>query len=352
MRIAAILVGAVLVLPARTFAEEAAASSAKPVIFCAQAKHDFGKVIQGKPVEHTYVIENKGTATLNIVSVQPSCGCTTAPITQNQIEPGKSAEIKAKFDSTRFEGVVHKTINVSSNDPQTPGYQLELTGTIVKLYETIPNQISFQRVNKNTDFETQMTLKGNEGRKPKITSVAVEGEQFFDARFVKKPDADEYVIFLKLKPGSEPHFVNGTLVVNLEDPDLPSMHIPFHGQISGDVSFFPPKLNFGKVKPNDIFPRKVLLTIDNPQVTIESVSIDPPLFTTTMAPRSAAPAPGPEPRPGPRPEAMAGTNATEVQIKVKQDAPAGDVSGNITIKTNSKDQAVITIPINGTIITQ
>lgn len=336
MRTAAIMVVAALALPVGLMAEEKpAAPATKATIFCADPKFDFGKVVQGKAVEHTFVIENKGAAPLNILSVQPSCGCTTAPISQNTVEPGKTTEIKAKFDSSRADGSVHKTINVSSNDPDNPGYTLEITGTVIKLYETVPPRVNFNRVNKSAEFETQLTLKGNEGRKPKVTGVSLEGDTNFDTRYVKKEDADEYVVFVKLKPGAEAHYVNANVVITLEDPDVPRLQVPFNGQISSDVIFFPPRIQFGTLKPKDVLPRRVVITVDNPKVSVESVEVDPPVFAATAMPHTAGP-----------------TNTTEYQLQVKDGAPVGDVQGKVIIHTTSKEQSVVTIPISGKISTQ
>lgn len=312
----------------------APAATGKPVIECATPKFDFGRVIQGKVVEHAFVIANKGNTILNIKGVQPSCGCTTAPITKNAIEPGQTAEIQAKFDSTRFDGPIHKTINVTSDDPDKPVFTLELTGTVTKIYEITPSHVSFGRVNKNLEFETQLVVKGLEGHKPQITGVAIEGDATFEGRYVKKQDSDEYLVYLKLKPQQKAHFSNGTIVVSLSDKDVPTLKIPFNGQVTGDISIFPPRLQFGKLKANDQLPRPVILTIENPDVAVQSVDVQPDVFSYTKAPREGTP------------------NASEIRLQIKQTAQAGPVEGKLTIKTNSKDpeHAMIEIPLTGTII--
>ncbi|MEW6363847.1 MAG: DUF1573 domain-containing protein [Acidobacteriota bacterium] len=309
------------------------AAGPKPVIYCAQPKFDFGNLIQGKSVEHTFVLQNKGDATLKIMSVNPSCGCTAALVSQNAVEPGQTSEIKAKFDSGRFRGPVHKTISVSSNDPASPQITLELTGTVVRLYETVPDGgVSFGDVNKSSSFETQVTVRGMEGRKPVVSSVAVENDSSFDATFAKKPNSDEYLVTLRLKPESQPHRVTGNLVINLNDPDNPKLVVPLIGQIVGDLVFFPPQINFGRLKPLDNMRGKVLVTIYNPAVKVEAVETEPPVFVATVSS-------GTKPR-------------TEITIQIKEGAPAGDVKGTVKIHTTSKEQPLITIPLSGTIVAQ
>ncbi len=330
MRIVEFMAGLLLILPSTGFSQNQQVSTAKPAIFCAEPKYDFGKIYQGKKVEHEFVIENKGASTLNVMSVQPSCGCTTAPISQNVVEPGKTATIKAIFDSSRFEGAVHKTITVSSNDPNHPALTLELTGMIVKMYEAIPPFINFQRIKKNSSFETQITVQGNEGRKPNITSVSFDNDLPFEATFAKKPDSEDYIITVKLKSGIEPRFASGSLIIALQDADLPKLQIPVNGQITGDISVFPPKITFGTVKPKDML-KKILITLDNPDVSVASVDVEPPILTTTTTTRQG------------------GMKMLEIQPQVKESAPVGPVKGTINIHTTSKEQALVTVPFEGVI---
>jgi len=332
MRTVGCVAALLLILSLAGFAQTPPSTSSKPSIYCDQPKFDFGKIVQGKKIEHIFVIQNRGNATLNVLSVQPSCGCTTAPISQNVIEPGKTAEIKSVFDTARFEGVVHKGINVSSNDPDHAIFQLSLAGTIIKLYETLPSFIDFQRINKNSGFETQVTVRGLEGRVPAITSVTLDGDVPVDATFAKKPDTDEYIVTLKLKPNVQPRGIAGSLVIHLKDPDVPTLQIPIRGQVTGDVTFFPPQINFGTLRAKEVMARKVILTLNSPDVNVTSVTADPPIFTTKL-----------NPRPGQ-------IRISEVQITVSETAPAGPVKGKLKIQTTSKEQGLIEIPIEGTIV--
>jgi len=47
-----------------------------PLMHFEEKTYDFGKVISGDTVEHTFVFENRGTEPLKILSARGSCGCT------------------------------------------------------------------------------------------------------------------------------------------------------------------------------------------------------------------------------------------------------------------------------------
>ncbi len=87
---------------------------------------DFGKIKKGDLVEHTYEVTNTGKNPLIISNVQPTCGCTVPDFTKDPILPGKKGKITLKFDSSNFDGVVHKAAQVYANVAKNP---IELTFT-------------------------------------------------------------------------------------------------------------------------------------------------------------------------------------------------------------------------------
>ncbi len=51
--------------------QEQVPAAGKPEIFVAQTNHDIGEVWEGDIVVHTFTVENRGTATLEITKVSP-----------------------------------------------------------------------------------------------------------------------------------------------------------------------------------------------------------------------------------------------------------------------------------------
>lgn len=60
---------------------------------------DFGTVMDGEVVYHTYVFTNTGDEPLVIKNAKASCGCTVPSWPKNPIAPGKTGEIQVKFDT-------------------------------------------------------------------------------------------------------------------------------------------------------------------------------------------------------------------------------------------------------------
>ncbi|GAB2580766.1 DUF1573 domain-containing protein [Spirosoma areae] len=78
------------------------------------ATHDFGRIVQSKPVTAEFVFTNKGELPLLISRAQGSCGCTGVDYPKAAIIPGQSGTIKATFNAASL-GTFNKSVTVESN---------------------------------------------------------------------------------------------------------------------------------------------------------------------------------------------------------------------------------------------
>lgn len=76
--------------------------------------HDYGEIMQGDNGECVFKFKNTGKEPLIITNCQGSCGCTVPVCPRDPILPGKSGEIKVKYDSNRV-GPISKSVSVQSN---------------------------------------------------------------------------------------------------------------------------------------------------------------------------------------------------------------------------------------------
>ena len=90
---------------------------------------DFGRIIQGKEIDHQFEFTNIGSAPLVINNVEATCGCTTPFYPFIPIEPGERGKISVHFNSKGRLGNQTPTITVYTNtDPGT--FELQLKGVI------------------------------------------------------------------------------------------------------------------------------------------------------------------------------------------------------------------------------
>lgn len=93
--------------------------------------YDFGNIKKGESVEHVYEVTNTGKNPLIISSVKPGCGCTAPDYTKDPIMPGSKGKITLKFDSSNFDGQIHKQAEIYANVEKAP-ITISFTGNVIK----------------------------------------------------------------------------------------------------------------------------------------------------------------------------------------------------------------------------
>ena len=86
-----------------------------PKIKFDETTFDFGTVMQGERLSHTFNFTNTGKSDLIISSATASCGCTTSQPPRGPIKPGQKGEIKVQFDSKTKKGAVKNIVWVAAN---------------------------------------------------------------------------------------------------------------------------------------------------------------------------------------------------------------------------------------------
>lgn len=78
-------------------------------------EHNFGQVKEGEKVASVFNFENTGTGNLIIANVSTSCGCTVPKYETKPILPGEGGSLEVVFNTSGYDGVQTKTIQVKSN---------------------------------------------------------------------------------------------------------------------------------------------------------------------------------------------------------------------------------------------
>ncbi|WP_075352067.1 DUF1573 domain-containing protein [Algoriphagus marinus] len=110
-------VGILFTLLALVFAFNASAQEATSgaAITFKEKSIDFGDIVQGDKVSHTFELTNSGSTPLIISNVAATCGCTVPVWPKEPIAPGKSAEIKVSFNSAGKMGKQNSVVRIYSN---------------------------------------------------------------------------------------------------------------------------------------------------------------------------------------------------------------------------------------------
>lgn len=101
----------------------------------AENSYDFGEVMDGEKVEHTYTFTNTGSEPLVISNAKGSCGCTVPAWPKEPIAPGATGEILVRFDSKGKGrvggGAQTKTVTITANTTP-PDTRITIKGKVNK----------------------------------------------------------------------------------------------------------------------------------------------------------------------------------------------------------------------------
>ena len=82
-----------------------------------EREFDFGEIkeMSGK-VSHKFVFTNNSKKSIQILTVKPSCGCTTPDWSKKEVKPGKEGFIVAEYNPRGRPGVFRKSLSVVTSD--------------------------------------------------------------------------------------------------------------------------------------------------------------------------------------------------------------------------------------------
>ena len=102
---------------------------AAEVISLKETEYDFGKIPQGKPVTHVFMLTNTGATSLKLDNVQASCGCTTPEWSKDEIPAGATSKITVGYNAAS-DGPFTKFITITYNGTQNK--QVTIKGEVWK----------------------------------------------------------------------------------------------------------------------------------------------------------------------------------------------------------------------------
>lgn len=205
---------------------------AAPKLVVEQPIFDFGKVLQGQTVQHTFRFSNDGDEPLQIEKVKSSCGCTAALVSAKTLAPSESGEVQANFDSTRFRGAVAKTISLYSNDPGQPVAQLVLKGTVQETLSVAPAQVNLGQVAPGKTAVARVTLQNHGEVELRLDKVQTSSPDLAATMTTETlPPGQSALMDIRLTPPPGRDRFSGYVVLQAHGPLRSELRIPVHAAI-------------------------------------------------------------------------------------------------------------------------
>lgn len=93
---------------------------------------DFGEVETGRVLEHEFMVENKSQRTMQIKSVNTSCGCTVSQVDKRTLAPGESTPVAVRFKTKGYHGDIKQSVFVHTDDPRQPVIRYIVKAKIIR----------------------------------------------------------------------------------------------------------------------------------------------------------------------------------------------------------------------------
>ncbi|MCD4831515.1 MAG: DUF1573 domain-containing protein [Anaerohalosphaeraceae bacterium] len=155
-----------LAVSAKPVASAVAISAAK-IVF-ENPVHDFGQVAPGSYSNCVFKFTNTGTEVLKITRTKGTCKCTVPGLKKKNYAPGESGQITLKFHAPKYRGSSTQRIYVSSNDPQTPKFELTIRANVKTYVKADPESIQLSLIDPAAG---DITLASVDGEMFAITKI-------------------------------------------------------------------------------------------------------------------------------------------------------------------------------------
>jgi len=254
-------------------------------------------------------------------------------------------KVTAGLDTAHYKGPIVKTIQVTSNDPQTHQVQLELKAEVLSLIDVAPSETPLVTTMFGAARPTEITVSTSDGRSFDILAVQADPSVHVTVRSAvasaaaRRPAAapgrplargsGRYLV--TITPGKDVpvgrSVANLTLTTNLAK--APTVPIRAVLVVTGPVEVVPDQL---WVQPGDGAPtlHVRLRQVSGTGLQVLAVESSDPDFTTAVA-------------------VTAEGREYDVTVRYTGKPDRGRVSARITVKTNQPGQGAIVIPLAGSI---
>lgn len=322
----------------------AAASDKAPRLTLVDPLKDFGTVAKGQMLDWSFTVKNTGDADLQILSANPTCGCTVAEF-DKVIKPGQTGKVSAHVDTTAFSGPISKAVTLSTNDPNTPSAQLSIHAVVRPYVEAFP--AGFVRFNVLQGESATQSLKfySEEEQPFEITRFEVPSENVkVNIRKIESAEErveagragqNQYAVDFVYTGGAKVGPIAEKVKLFTNSKLQPEYNVSVTGVVRPTYSVIPTALNFGEVVVgDDASTREISVRSNNKTDTsafkVTKVESTVPAVSAELAPSTTA-------------------GEYTVKLKVAKGAKAGDLDGAVKIYTSDKLNPVVTVPVKATV---
>ena len=216
-----------------------------PLAYTDTPVYDFGKVLGGSEIKHTFKIKNIGQKPLKIISVTETCACTATLLSQDEILPRKAGDISTVLKVPSGNRRIEESLLVFTDDPVQNTLTLTLKGEAFTPIRTFPTVIALGNKSPLQDPVTrQVSLHVQD--EVQIRSVRSESEHL---TATLKPKGGIPHVEVQILPTLPVGQFSHRILIDYTYKGQQTTHkFPVFGQVLGEFKVTPNRLFLGLIK--------------------------------------------------------------------------------------------------------
>ena len=300
-----------------------------PRVLAEAGFYDFGEALGGSEIKHTFRLKNIGQKSLKIERVEQSCACTATLVSKDEIPPGQFGIVEAVLKVPSENRQVEESINVYTNDPVQNRVTLILKGSAFVPITTFPSRLLLGSIQSKTPITKSLTV--HQKGETRILGVRTDSDHLKATVVSAKADQITKVEVALLESAPVGPFSHNLLVGYQYEGKEATHEVMVFGEVLGAFTVSPKRFFFGLVEDKQAVSKTISISSLNDQpFKIASVESNSAYVTTKVASQGAG-------------------VGYQLTATVQPEAPAGELSGEILVKTNNIVQPVIRVPFSGII---
>jgi hypothetical protein len=266
------------------------AQAPAPRLFVAERHHDFGRIAQNSSATYRFKLENRGDAPLHITGVKATCGCTSTVSGKDLLAPGEDTEIEVTYHSAGTPGPVHKTVEVSSDDPAQAVLALDFDAEVKGAATLSQGRVLFLDLTAKSRARASVKITSETGKPIDISDVDLSPAPWLGVR-TRVNDREAWVdldlLAAKLPPGK----LSGvdTIGLHVANPNASVVPLLVQWQRRAPVLAVPAQVAWDDIAGHSMNAELQLHRPDHKPFRILSVRSSNPLVTVAGWDGKAAP---------------------------------------------------------------
>jgi hypothetical protein len=213
-----------------------------PRAFAQTYSHDFGTVAPSEKLATNFKITNGSDAVLHLTVANKSCGCTSAWIEPEAIEPSESALLSVEFSMPDRPGRIAHFVDVETDEADNAKMRFTFAAHAEWGVEAFPSEIYAGAMLPGTTFSSEIELASAEDMAFDVTSIEPTDDWLSVAPL---DDARRKRFRLTVSRPGEPGPFEGLISFATTSERRPSLSVRVRGQAATGAVAWPERLVLG-----------------------------------------------------------------------------------------------------------